>query len=429
MTDLVSGGDAEELARQSLTWLLHSAVRVGDGLGWSGATKDNEVDPTLYSGGAGVVVALLEGSQFFDEPHYAQAALAGARVLEEFADSWDHHGLYFGRTGIAFALHAVGDILDEPEYVVASRRVLDGVREAFDGERWSVQIELLGGNAGIALGALAMDDVDLAVLAVEPYVRLAEPTAGGVTWEGKAGLAPRYHHISHGTLGIVSALAAVAAATGRDDLLDLALAGAGDVVSRNEAGQSGFLVPHSDPQHRPELVERFSYGWCHGPAGDAQTFRLLRDITKDAVWTDLIERCWATVIQSGLPQRIRPGFWDNNGRCCGTAGVLALASDLTVESNAVAAPPIEHFADVLVQDLSHRATNDSRGARWSNHEHRADPGDLQPRHGWAMGNAGIVRELLRYARLRQRNGCGYAVQWPDQPAVDVTSCRDAAPFG
>ncbi len=28
---------------------------------------------------------------------------------------------------------------------------------------------------------------------------------------------------------------------------------------------------------------------------------------------------------------MRPGFWDNNGRCCGTAGVLALACDRIVE--------------------------------------------------------------------------------------------------
>ena len=35
---------------------------------------------------------------------------------------------------------------------------------------------------------------------------------------------------------------------------------------------------------------------------------------------------------------------------------------------------------------------------WSNREHRADPPDLEPRLGWAMGSAGIARELLRYAR-------------------------------
>jgi hypothetical protein len=79
----------------------------------------------------------------------------------------------------------------------------------------------------------------------------------------------------HGTLGIVYALAATGRAAGRAGLTELALAGAADVVSRNEAGPDGFLVPHSDPQHKPERIERYSYGWCHGPAGDAQAFRLL----------------------------------------------------------------------------------------------------------------------------------------------------------
>ena len=48
-------------------------------------------------------------------------------------------------------------------------------------------------------------------------------------------------------------------------------------------------------------------------------------------WTALADRCWNTVKQSGRPNRIRPGFWDNNARCCGTAGVLALACDRIVE--------------------------------------------------------------------------------------------------
>ncbi len=56
---------------------------------------------------------------------------------------------------------------------------------------------------------------------------------------------------------------------------------------------------------------------------------------------------------------------------------------------------------MLVEDLVARATVDADGARWSNHEHRATPSDLEPLPGWAMGNAGIVRELLRYVRLAQ----------------------------
>ena len=113
---------------------------------------------------------------------------------------------------------------------------------------------------------------------------------------------------------------------------------------------------------------------------------------------------------SGLPERIRPGFWDNSGRCCGTAGVLALACDRIIENG-----DDFTFADRLVADLVDRATVDDEGARWSNHEHRQTPPDLAPLPGWAMGNAGIVRELLRYVRLRGGGNPGYAVAWPDHP--------------
>ena len=183
-------------------------------------------------------------------------------------------------------------------------------------------------------------------------------------------------------------------------------------MARNEAGPLGFLVPHSDPPHRPELIERYSYGWCNGPSGDAQVFRLLSAVTNDPVWSQLVDRCWYTVTHSGLPHRIRPGFWDNNGRCCGTAGVLALACDRYIEKTHQL-----NFANVLVDDLAARATIDANGVRWSNHEHRITPSTLQPRTGWAMGNAGIIRELLRFVRATTGTDPDYAVPWPDHPAA------------
>jgi Lanthionine synthetase C-like protein len=172
------------------------------------------------------------------------------------------------------------------------------------------------------------------------------------------------------------------------------------------------LVPHSDAQHKPERVERYNYGWCHGPTGDAQVFRLLAAVTDDGAWSDLAPRCWHTVIHSGLPQQLRPGFWDNNGRCCGTAGVLALACDRITEHDDEPA-----FARTLVEDLARRATIDTDGVRWSNHEHHATPSTLTPRTGWAMGNAGILRELLRYTPPSTGGPTNYAVPWPDHPAT------------
>ena len=139
-------------------------------------------------------------------------------------------------------------------------------------------------------------------------------------------------------------------------------------------------------------------------------FRLLHQVTGDPQWADLQDRCWRTVTGSGLPERLRPGFWDNNGRCCGTAGVLALACDRAAETGDGLG-----FATVLVTDLAVRATVDPAGARWSNVEHRAADPVLEPRQGWAMGNAGIVRELLRFARLEDGRDPSYAFPWPAQP--------------
>jgi hypothetical protein len=152
-----------------------------------------------------------------------------------------------------------------------------------------------------------------------------------------------------------------------------------------------------------ELIERYSYGWCNGPAGDAGVFRLLAAVRKEPTWSALADQCWYTVLHSGLPQRLRPGFWDNNGRCCGTAGVLALACDRHVEG----ADGLD-FAHVLVADLAARATVDAEGARWSNLEHRNNIGELDPHTGWAHGNAGIIPELLRYARIGAGRDSAYA---------------------
>jgi hypothetical protein len=147
---------------------------------------------------------------------------------------------------------------------------------------------------------------------------------------------------------------------------------------------------------------------------------VLAQITGDPAWPALASRCWHTVTHSGLPDRLRPGFWDNSGRCCGTAGVLALACDRQAEQ-ADGLP----FADVLVGDLAARATADADGARWSNDEHRNSPPTLAPYTGWAQGNAGIIRELLRYARIHDGQDQRYAVAWPDHPAA--APCQPPAP--
>ncbi|RKT78981.1 lanthionine synthetase-like protein [Terracoccus luteus] len=401
---------AEDLARRAVDWLVAAREQQADRV----STVGSDPDPSLYSGDAGVLLALHEAAEHTGSARLRRLVDEGADRLAAQVDDVDVSSLYFGLTGIAFTLHV---LMREDAAAHALRLVRS---RAVDG-RWGPMFELLAGNAGIALGALRAGDHDLAVAAVEHYLSEATPTASGVNWAVRPTPA-RSHHVAHGTLGIVLALGTVGSEVGRGDLVELALRGAADVVGRDEQGPEGFLVPHSDPPHRPDLIERYSLGWCNGPAGDAQTFRLLHQVTGDDRWRALGDRCWHTVVTSGLPARLRPGFWDNSGRCCGTAGVLALALDRVVERG-------DHgdhgghgghedpgvFADVLVDDLLARATVDEDGARWSNHEHRDDPPDLRPERGWAMGSAGIVRELLRYARVRVGRDDAYAVPWPDHP--------------
>jgi hypothetical protein len=415
-----SGDVAGSLALRALDWLLNSARSTQAGLTWAAAVPGAEASFSLYHGAAGIVLALLEARRHFGDDRYGDASLRGAAAIAAAAEDEENCSLYFGLAGMAVALHAVHVQLGDSSAGTGARRALDRVRSRFDGQRWGAMFELLGGNAGIALGALQVGDLELAVLAAEPYLRTPDPTPGGVNWAVRPS-PPRSHHIAHGTLGIAYALAAVGTAAGRRDLVELALQGAADVVARDEAGPAGFLVPHSDPQHRPDLIERYSYGWCNGPAGDAQVFRLLGQVTEDAAWAAIADRCWHTVTHCGLPHRIRPGFWDNNGRCCGTAGVLALACDRHAEQ----AEGLD-FADVLVADLAARATVDASGARWSNHEHRATPSALDPRTGWAMGNAGIIRELLRFARASAGRDPACAVPWPDHPSAGVPGALESS---
>ncbi|MFJ3415171.1 lanthionine synthetase LanC family protein [Streptomyces sp. NPDC086082] len=416
---VVAVDEVERLATDGLRWLIGAARETpGGGLAWTTRPSDDELNPMLYSGTAGNIPVLLEAWRHFGDDSYADAALRAGRGLADAVDGIDGDSLYFGRTGMALVLRTLHEELGDAASGAAADHALDLVRSRFDGTRWGELFELMGGNAGIGLGALLAGDPELAVLAVEPYLRTAEPTAAGVHWPHRTGVEARLHHISHGTLGIVLGLARVGAATGRADLLDLALAGAADVVARDEDGPEGFLVPHSTPRYRPDVIEPVSYGWCHGPAGDAQVFRLLRDLTADPAWSALTDRCWHTVTHSGLPERLRPGFWDNNGRCCGTAGVLALAGDRFAEQREQGERQESYdFAGVLVADLVARAIRDVDGARWSNVEHRATPSDLEPCTGWAMGNAGIVRELLRFVRLSRGGDARYAFAWPDQPQV------------
>ena len=108
-------------------------------------------------------------------------------------------------------------------------------------------------------------------------------------------------------------------------------------------------------------------------------------------WRGACTRCGPP----GIPERRYPGFWDNDGRCCGTAGVGAVVLAAYERDGR---PEDLDFARVLADALVDRAHVDGDRAYWRFIEHRnADP-LLPPGVGWMQGAAGIAGYLFHMAR-------------------------------
>ena len=264
------------------------------------------------------------------------------------------------------------------------------------------------GTAGVLLGALwarRLGSPDAAALAERAAaVILAEeehlPTGGN--WRF---VAPRFRpdyaqmpNFSHGVAGIASALALAGAELDRPDLTAAALRGAEHLVTLGERRGDGFVVPRYLPTDTNDEDE-FTFTWCHGGTGTSLLFRALdhagvEDVAGEAPLT-WHRRFLHGVRTSGLPARLHPGFWDNDGRCCGTTGV----GEAFLDSWQRAGHDDDldfalHLADTLVE----RAVSEGPHAYWRFIEHRKPDPLLPPAVGWMQGAAGIATFLFRASR-------------------------------
>ena len=115
---------------------------------------------------------------------------------------------------------------------------------------------------------------------------------------------------------------------------------------------------------------------------------------------ELRQRCLRSVLDSGVPRRLRPGFWDNDGRCCGTAGVGDVLLDAAQDAqDALLAGGLLAAARTMGDALLERAIRDDAGVFWRFVEYRQDPPLLPPGTSWMQGAAGIATFLLRLARV------------------------------
>jgi hypothetical protein len=297
--------------------------------------------------------------------------------------------------------------------------------------------DLTLGTAGVLLGALwalrhsVAGAQQLADRAADVLLAEAEPVPTGTNWRFvprrfHAGEAIEMPNLSHGLAGVAAALAVAGVALGRPELVAAARSGAAHLVSLGDRSGEGFIVPRYIPDTVPD-VDPVTYTWCHGPTGTSLLFAALdragvEDIA-GASPLDWHRRCLHSVRASGLPARRYPGFWDNDGRCCGTAGVGDVFLDSWQRSGDA---DYLDFGLQLADALLERAVVGSH-AYWRFVEHRAEEPLLPPGVGWMQGAAGIAAYLLRVSRV-VADGAGAAAvprmdTWwalPQHPA-DVNS--------
>ncbi len=419
--------DYRDVGEAAWSWVL-GQVR-GDQGPWLPDTVPDDRPPTgpapdrdsLYSGIAGLAPVLAEITQrralSDTEQHLADAVVAR---LSAQARTRTEASLYDGLAGDATALAMLAPGTESaPLQRVASMMTptgwpttlgKDGSDEPFT--------DIVMGTAGVVLtatwaGGEHADEV--AAGGGEALLAAADRTEAGLDWGSLPGAPSRGPNYSHGTAGIATALAMAGALLDRPDFVQAAVQGAQHLLDVGSLADGGFIVPHTIPPTTSRVVEPLTYTWCHGPTGTSHLFAALAHAGVSEVAglevTELRDRCLHSVLTSGVPQRLRPGFWDNDGRCCGTAGVGDVLLDAAQDTadpdrRAVLMAAAGTMGDALVE----RAIRDEDGARWRFIEHRQDPPLLAPGTSWMQGAAGIAAFLLRLARVLEDG--------PDAPVVD-----------
>ncbi|WP_433511932.1 lanthionine synthetase LanC family protein [Nonomuraea sp. CA-143628] len=417
---------------------------------------------SLYAGAAGIVLFFLELAAATGHEAYLEEARAGARYLSATWTNQTSLSLYHGLSGTVVALAEAGWVLGDEEFeeaaVAAADRIVRSARPLDGGPGWS-RDPAQSGDGGVVLGLLHASSMlgmpayqDLAVEAGARIARLAVPghrfgtlfddgtLPDAQTWSGDCSDLPGkpgdaaggradlpvdvvIPGFLSGTAGTAFLLARLYGVTGDSLFIDAARRGAGFVrMVSVEAGRC-VAVPHHVPQGRGLHY----LGFCSGSAGVARLFYELYRVTGEADDLAWCERLAHGIVESGVPHRRTPGFWNVSCQCCGTAGLVELFVGLWA---ATGRKSYLDFASVLAEHLIGRAVDhDGRGLRWYQAYRRLRPGEVSADTGYMVGAAGIGAALLHLDAALQGDQARRVILLPDNPfpSIPVPAHRLARP--
>ena len=405
-------------ARDAARWIRSSAIRTDAGLTWpADPANPKSVSSALYSGSPGVVLFMLELHHATRDPAYLADAKAGADELLASVGGEGSTGLSTGLAGIGFTLGEVHRATGDAKYRDGAARIVATLKDRATvtdtGVQWSDVTDIIAGNAGTGLFLLHAADIlrdpaakELARRAADRLIAVARPEHGGLKWAMDPKFARLMPNFSHGTAGVAYFLARTYEETQDKKYLDAALAAARYLQAIAKTEGDICLIPHN----QPDGLELFYLGWCHGPVGTARFWRQLGIVTKDTSWDTWVDKSARALLESGIPDKLTPGFWNNVSQCCGSAGVGQFFLDL---HRTRANDRYLTFARRMTEDLLRRGTRDEKGLRWIQAEHRVQPKLLIAQTGYMQGAAGIGTWLLRMDAAEKRRAP--FVRFPDTP--------------
>jgi len=430
-------------ARQVADWLISVASEELGGVTWLAQPGVSAAaEPSMGWGALGPMVFFADAYRTAGDASSLEMAERGLRWLRAKIGCEGQDmppGLFTGLAGSAVVFSEMERVgADVTADLARVFELLAGAAERTEaGVNWQETTEVLWGTAGIgfvllSIGRHVMGDyaLELAAQAGDWLLAVAHRTPDGLRWDPGEGPSREYPYLreiwfpnfAHGTAGIAAYLARLGAATSDQRYLDAARLAATWILTTCRTDGDTCAARHHEPSAHPgdigigpvrapdDDAPMYTMGWCHGPPGLGWFFRELHVATGEPIWAEWVARTARGIRRSGIPERREPGFWDNVGRCCGSAGVTEYFLDLHQWRND---PGDLAFAVEIVDDLLQRAIVDDDGMRWSNVEFRADPPDLPPETTFFQGASGIGSTLLRLAR--QLEGDMSAVWWPHAP--------------
>ena len=396
-------------------------MRTADGLAWPADPNDPaSVNTTLYAGTPGVVLFFIEMWRATGKDAYLRDARGGADTLLAAVAKEKGVGLYEGLSGVLFAIEETFRATGDERYRRGFREGLERIHDAASsrgaGVEWGSVTDIISGGAGTGLFLIyAYREtkerawLDLAVRAGARLAELGRPEAGGLKWAMDPDYPRLMPNFSHGTAGIAYFLARLFQETKKREFLDAALAGARYLLAVADKEEGVCRVFHDEPDGK----DLYYLGWCHGPVGTARLFYVLNAATGDPTWLAWLRRSAKSLLASGVPEKETPGFWNNDGVCCGLAGVGEFFLGL---GRALGDGSYLAFSERVTTRLLAKATVDGARMSWVQAEHRVRPDLLVAQTGYMQGAAGIGMFLLRLDAAAQRRQA--PVVLPDSPFGD-----------